>query len=159
MNRRIVLAARPRGMPAPQDFRIDETPIPTPVEGQVLLRTSYLSLDPYMRHQMDEIAPTYAPSIRLSEPMEGGTVSRVVASKHLQFRTGDLVLAHSGWQDYAISDGQGLLPLGEVAQPSLALGGLGMPGFTAYVGLLDMGRPKRGETLARGYGCGRQCGR
>jgi len=147
VNLRVVLAARPRGLPTPQDFRLDEAAVPTPNEGQVLLRTLYLSLDPYMRQLMNEIGPTYAPSVRLGEPMAGGTVNRVVASKHPQFRTGDLVLGNAGWQDYALSDGQDLVPLGEMAQPSLALGGLGMPAFTAYVGLLDIGRPKPGETV------------
>jgi NADPH-dependent curcumin reductase len=147
VNRRVVLAARPRGLPTPQDFRLDEASVPTPKEGQVLLRTVYLSLDPYMRGLMNEIGPTYAPSVRLGEPMAGGTVNRVVASKHPQFRIGDLVLGNAGWQDYALSDGQDLVPLGEMAQPSLALGGLGMPGFTAYVGLLDIGRPKPRETV------------
>ncbi|MGH8586759.1 MAG: NADP-dependent oxidoreductase [Gammaproteobacteria bacterium] len=147
VNRRVVLAARPRGLPTPQDFRLEETGVPTPGEGQVLLRTLYLSLDPYMRELMNEIGPTYAPPVRLGEPMAGGTVNRVAASKHPQFRAGDLVLGRAGWQDYALSDGQDLAPLGEMEQPSLALGGLGMPAFTAYVGLLDIGRPKPGETV------------
>ncbi|WP_437968648.1 NADP-dependent oxidoreductase [Sorangium sp. So ce260] len=147
INRRIVLAARPRGVPAPHDFRLEETAVPTPGEGQVLLRTLYLSLDPYMREVMNEIGPAYAPSVRLGEPMPGGTVSRVVASRHPRFRTGDRVLGGAGWQDYALSDGEDLVPLGEMARPSLALGGLGMPAFTAYVGLLDIGRPRPGETV------------
>ncbi|WP_438009691.1 NADP-dependent oxidoreductase [Sorangium sp. So ce321] len=147
VNRRIVLAARPRGLPTPQDFRLEHTAVPTPGEGQVLLRTLYLSLDPYMREVMNEIGPAYAPSVRLGEPMVGGTVNRVVASRHPQFRAGDLVLGRAGWQDYALSYGQDLVPLGEMAQPSLALGGLGMPAFTAYVGLLDIGRPRPGETV------------
>ncbi|XXT22798.1 NADP-dependent oxidoreductase [Sorangium sp. So ce429] len=147
VNRRIVLAARPRGLPTQQDFRLEDTAVPTPGEGQVLLRTLYLSLDPYMREVMNEIGPAYAPSVRLGEPMVGGTVSRVVASRHPRFRAGDLVLGRAGWQDYALSDGQELVPLGEMTQPSLALGGLGMPAFTAYVGLLDIGRPRPGETV------------
>ncbi|PTL76512.1 NADP-dependent oxidoreductase [Vitiosangium sp. GDMCC 1.1324] len=147
VNRRVVLAARPRGQPTPQDFRLEEAAVPTPNEGEVLLRTLYLSLDPYMRNLMDEIGPTYAPSVRLGEPMAGGTINRVVASRHPRFRTGDLVLGSAGWQDYALSNGQDLTPLGDLAQPSLALGGLGMPAFTAYVGLLDIGQPKPGETV------------
>ncbi|WP_434044264.1 MULTISPECIES: NADP-dependent oxidoreductase [Sorangium] len=147
VNRRIVLAARPRGLPTPQDFRLDEAAVPTPGDGQVLLRTLYLSLDPYMRQVMDEIPPAYAPSVRLGEPMVGGTVNRVVASRHPRFRAGDLVLGNAGWQDHALSDGQDLVQLGEMARPSLALGVLGMPGFTAHVGLLDIGRPEPGETV------------
>jgi NADPH-dependent curcumin reductase CurA len=147
VNRRIVLAARPRGLPTLGDFRLEETVVPTPTEGQLLLRTLYLSLDPGIRNLMDEMGPVYAPSVRLGERIAGGTVSRVVASEHPQFRTGDLVLGRAGWQDYALSDGQNLVQLGEMAQPSLALGGLGMPAFTAYVGLLDVGRPEPGETV------------
>lgn len=147
VNRRVVLADRPRGLPTPRDFRIEEVAVPTPGEGQVLLRTLYLSLDPYMRNLMEEIGPAYAPSIALGETMVGGTVSRVVASKHPQWREGDLVLGNSGWQDYALSDGSDLTALGQDPHPSLSLGGLGMPGFTAYVGLQDIGQPKTGETV------------
>ncbi|MEC5398937.1 NADP-dependent oxidoreductase [Uliginosibacterium sp. H1] len=147
VNRRILLAARPQGRPVPQDFRLDQQPVPTPQDGQVLLRTEYLSLDPYMRNLMEEIGPAYAPSVALGAPMVGGTVSRVVASRHAGFHEGELVLANGGWQDYALSDGSDLLPLGDLAQPSLALGGLGMPGFTAWVGLDDIGQVQAGETL------------
>ncbi|WP_437733546.1 NADP-dependent oxidoreductase [Sorangium sp. So ce1335] len=147
VNRRVLLAARPRGLPTPQDFRLDEAAVPTPDEGQVLLRTLYLSLDPYMRQVMDERRPVYAPSVGLGEPMVGGTVNRVVASRHPHFRAGDLVLGNAGWQDYALSDGRDLVQLGEMARPSLALGVLGMPGFTAHVGLLDIGQPAPGETV------------
>lgn len=147
VNRRIVLAARPRGLPVPEDFHLEETTVPEPAEGQLLLRTLHLSLDPYMRNLMDEVAPAYASSVPLGAPMPGGTVSRVVRSRHPGFRPGDLVLAAAGWQDYALSDGQDLVALGNLKTPSLALGGLGMPGFTAYVGLTDIGRPRPGETF------------
>ncbi len=146
-NRRIVLASRPRGLPTPDNFRLEEVPTPEPAEGQVLLRTLYLSLDPYMRNVMEEVGPVYAPSVPLGQPMVGGTVSRVVASKHPRFREGDIVLGNAGWQDYALSDGEGLTSLGEMPHPSQALGVLGMPSFTAYVGLLDIGRPQQGETV------------
>src|SRR3546814_1447845 len=86
--------------------------------------------------------------------MVGGTVSRVVVSRHPRFQAGDLVLANAGWQDYALSDGQDLLPLGNMERPSLALGGLGMPAFTAYVGLLDIGQPQPGQTVAVGAATG-----
>jgi NADPH-dependent curcumin reductase CurA len=147
VNRRIVLAARPRGLPTPQHFSLDVTAVPTPDEGQVLLRTLYLSLDPYMRELMNEVGPIYAPSVRLGAPMTGGTISRVVVSRHPQFRAGDPVLSQAGWQDYALSNGEQLMPLGEMERPSHALGVLGMPAFTAYVGLLDIGKPKPGETV------------
>ncbi|QPF73947.1 NADP-dependent oxidoreductase [Roseateles sp. DAIF2] len=148
VNRRITLAERPQGLPeAQRHFRLDEQPRPEPAEGQVLLRTLYLSLDPYMRNLMDEVGPGYAPVVELGATMVGGTVSRVVASRHPRFAVGELVLANAGWQDYALSDGADLQPLGDLPQPSRALGGLGMPGFTAYVGLLDIGQPKPGETV------------
>src|SRR4051812_15669019 len=99
LNRRIILASRPRGLPRLEDFRLENTPIPTPGEGQVLLRTRYLSLDPYMRNLMDEIGPGYAPSIGVGETMVGGTVNEVVRSHHAQFQTGEWVLGYSGWQD------------------------------------------------------------
>ena len=147
LNRRITLAARPKGVPTASDFRLDTQPAPEPGEGQMLLRTRWLSLDPYMRGMMDEAGPGYAPGVPLGQTMVGGTVSEVVASRHPRFAVGQLVLSNVGWQDYALSDGSDLTPLGETAQPSLALGGLGMPGFTAYVGLLDIGEPKAGETV------------
>jgi NADPH-dependent curcumin reductase CurA len=100
-----------------------------------------------MRNLMDEVGPTYASAVRLGEPMVGATVNRVVASQNPKFRAGDLVLGSAGWQDYALSDGQDLVALGAMAQPSLALGALGMPAFTAHYGLLDIGRPKPGETV------------
>jgi NADPH-dependent curcumin reductase CurA len=145
--RRIVLASRPHGEPSPQDFRLETAPVPTPADGQLLLRTLYLSLDPYMRNLMDEAGTSYASAVSVGAPMVGGTVSRVEVSKHPDFRAGDLVLGSSGWQEYALADAQELTPLGGMAQPSLALSGLGMTAFTAYVGLLDIGTPKPGETV------------
>lgn len=147
INRRIALAAHPKGLPEARDFRLETHPVAEPVEGQVLLQTRFLSLDPYMRNLMDKVGPGYAPPVRLGQTMVGGTVSRVVASRHPRFQIGQTVLSNAGWQDYALSDGSDLTPLGDIAQPSLALGGLGMPGFTAYVGLLDLGQPQAGETV------------
>jgi NADPH-dependent curcumin reductase CurA len=147
MNRRIVLAAHPRGIPVPTDFRLEASPVPVPQDGQVLLRTEWLSLDPYMRNLMEPVGPGYAEPVPLGATMVGGTVSRVVESRHPDYKAGDLVVAAAGWQDYALSDGSGLLPAGDLARPSLALGTLGMPGFTAYVGLLDIGAPQPGETV------------
>ncbi|MEC5385788.1 NADP-dependent oxidoreductase [Uliginosibacterium sp. H3] len=147
VNRRVVLAARPHGLPRLTDFRIEELPVPAPQDGQILLRTEWLSLDPYMRNLMEEVGPGYAEPVALGAPMVGGTVSRVIASRHARFHEGDLVLANAGWQDYALSSGEDLLALGDMAQPSLALGGLGMTGFTAYVGLLDIGQVQAGETV------------
>jgi NADPH-dependent curcumin reductase len=147
VNRRFVLAARPSGKPRPENFRLEEAPIPQPGDGEVLLRTLYLSLDPYMRGRMSD-APSYAPPVALGNVMVGGTVCRVESSRHRDYAGGDLVVAYSGWQDYAISNGAGLMKLSPgVARPSQALGVLGMPGFTAYMGLLDIGKPQPGETV------------
>jgi NADPH-dependent curcumin reductase CurA len=147
MNRRLTLAAYPQRLPGPAHFRLDLQPVPEPADGQVLLRTLFLSVDPYMRNLMAPVGPGYAPPVPLGGVMVGGTVSEVVASRHAGFTPGERVLANAGWQDYALSDGSDLLALGDMARPSLALGGLGMPGFTAYVGLLDIGQPRPGETV------------
>jgi len=146
-NRRIVLASRPEGAPSQDNFRLEEVPLPQPEEGQLLLRTVYLSLDPYMRGRMSDV-PSYIEPVQIDETMAGGTVSRVLESRHPDYREGDWVLGFSGWQDYAVSDGAGLTNLGQKPpHPSYTLGVLGMPGFTAYMGLLDIGQPKAGETL------------
>jgi len=148
INRRIVLAGRPKAAPTQDNFRLERVPVPTPGPGQVLLRTVFLSLDPYMRGRMSE-GPSYAEPVKIGETMVGGTVSRVAASNHARFKPGDLVVAYAGWQDYAVSEGRDLWPLApNIKQPSLALGALGMPGFTAYMGLLDIGAPQPGETVA-----------
>jgi NADPH-dependent curcumin reductase CurA len=147
MNRSIVLNSRPVGVPTPGNFRLAENAVPAPAAGQLLLRTLYLSLDPYMRGRMSD-APSYVPCIEVGAAMGGGTVSRVQESQHPDFKPGDLVLGYSGWQEYELSDGTGLTRLdADMAQPSRALGVLGMPGFTAYVGLLDIGQPQAGETV------------
>ncbi|AYZ33519.1 NADP-dependent oxidoreductase [Serratia sp. FDAARGOS_506] len=146
-NRRFLLASRPHGEPTAANFRLDTVPVPQPGAGQLLLRTVYLSLDPYMRGRMSD-APSYAPPVEIGQVMVGGTVSRVEASQHPDFSVGDWVLGYDGWQDYALSDGNGLRNLGpHLSHPSRLLGVLGMPGFTAYMGLLDIGQPQAGETL------------
>lgn len=146
-NRRWLLASRPHGAPTPENFRLDTTEVPTPATGEVLLRTVFLSLDPYMRGRMSD-EPSYSAPVELGDVMVGGTVSRVETSKLEGFEEGDWVLGYSGWQDYALSDGTGLTNLGKNPhRPSWTLGVLGMPGFTAYMGLLDIGQPKEGETL------------
>ncbi|MFF8802325.1 MULTISPECIES: NADP-dependent oxidoreductase [unclassified Methylobacterium] len=148
VNRRIVLAARPHGEPRPEHFRLEEGRMPAPKPGEVLLRTRWLSLDPYMRGRMSA-AKSYAKPVEIGEVMVGQTVSEVVASENPAFAEGDLVLSQSGWQDYAVSDGQGLRRLDPAeGPPSRFLGLLGMPGMTAYAGLLEIGRPKAGETVA-----------
>ena len=146
-NRRIVLNARPHDAPTAVDFRLQDHPVPSPEDGPLLLRTLYLSLDPYMRGRMSD-GPSYAAPVAIGDVMVGGTVSRVEASRLDNFKVGDLVLGYTGWQDHALSDGKGLTKLDpEDPHPSRALGVLGMPGFTAYMGLLDIGRPVAGDTV------------
>jgi NADPH-dependent curcumin reductase CurA len=147
INRRIVLASRPYGVPTPDNFRLDHGNVPIPGDGELLLRTVYLSLDPYMRGRMSD-APSYAPPVEVEQVMIGGAVSRVVSSSHPDYQSGDWVLGNTGWQDYALSDGRDLSKLpADMARPSYALGVQGMPGFTAYAGLLQIGRPQAGETV------------
>ena len=146
-NRQVRLKSRPIGEPKPDNFQLAEAPMPSPGDGQVLSRTIYLSLDPYMRGRMNE-ARSYAPSVDLGQVMVGATVSEVVESRYAGLAKGDLVLGYAGWQEYAVSPGASLRKLDPHAAPiSTALGVLGMPGMTAYVGLLDIGRPKPGETV------------
>jgi NADPH-dependent curcumin reductase CurA len=145
--RRIVLASRPVGEPKPSDFRLEDYSVPQPGPGEVLLRTQWLSLDPYMRGRMSD-APSYAKPVGIGEVMEGGTVSAVVASNNDRFAPGDIVLGHTGWQTHALSNGAGLRKLDpKLAPVSTALGVLGMPGMTAYAGLLEIGKPQPGETV------------
>lgn len=153
-NRRILLNARPQGLPKATDFRLEHSAVPLPGPGQVLLRTLLLSLDPYMRGRMGT-APSYAPPVELGAVMVGSTVSRVAASTHPDFQVGDLVCGASGWQDYALSDGQGLRTLPHnTAHPGHWLGVRGLTGFTAYVGLVHIGRPQPGETVVVGAASG-----
>ena len=153
-NRRIVLAERPTGAATASAFRLERAPVPAPAAGEVLIRNLWLSLDPYMRGRMSD-APSYVPPVAVDATMVGGTVARVEASRDPRFRAGDLVVAMGGWQDYAVAaaDGVRTLPAG-FAHPSYALGVLGMPGFTAYMGLLEIGRPRAGETVVVGAATG-----
>jgi NADPH-dependent curcumin reductase CurA len=147
INRRILLKNRPAGLPSRADFELVEAPLPEPRDGEVLVRTRFLSLDPYMRGRMSA-ARSYAKPVELGEVMTGGTVGEVVTSHHAGLAPGDIVLGHGGWQDYAALPGALLRKLDPGLAPiSTALGVLGMPGMTAYVGLLDIGRPKAGETV------------
>ncbi|MCW5979188.1 MAG: NADP-dependent oxidoreductase [Bryobacteraceae bacterium] len=147
VNRQIVLAARPAGMPKESDFRLVESPVGRPAEGQALIRVVYLSVDPYMRGLMRE-THGYAKPVGIGETMFGGAVGEVVESRNPGFAPGDFVEGPLGWQEYALSDGTGLRKVDPAAAPlSAALGALGMPGLTAYFGLLEIGRPKAGETV------------
>lgn len=147
-NIRILLASRPSGEPTRENFRFETVPLPIPGEGEVLLRTIYLSLDPYMRGRMND-AKSYAAPVELGAVMEGGTVAEVIESNDPDLSPGDVVLSHLGWQSYGVQSGKHVRKLDPGRAPiSTALGVLGMPGFTAYAGLLEIGKPKEGETVA-----------
>ena len=147
MNRQILLAARPVGFPKDSDFKLVESPVPTPGEGQCLIRSIYLSVDPYMRGRMNDVK-SYAPPVAIGGVMGGGMVGRVVQSNNPAFKEGEILEGMFGWQDYAVSDGQGLRKIDPNLAPiSTALGILGMPGLTAYFGLLEIGKPQSGETV------------
>jgi NADPH-dependent curcumin reductase CurA len=146
-NRQILLKSRPEGAPTLGNFELVQGPVPEPGDGEVLMRTRYLSLDPYMRGRMSA-AKSYAKPVDVGAPMVGGTIGEIVASRHPKFAVGDIVMGYGGWQDYALSNGAGLRKLDPAAAPvSTALGVLGMPGMTAYVGLSEIGQPKPGETV------------
>ncbi|HVV93595.1 MAG TPA: NADP-dependent oxidoreductase [Hyphomicrobiales bacterium] len=145
-NRRIVLAARPVGEPKPTDFRLVREPVPEPGPGQALLRTRWLSLDPYMRGRMNA-GKSYAAPVEIDGLMPGGTISEVVASNLPELAVGDHVLAFGGWQDYSLTSGKAAHKIARGPHETAHLGVLGMPGRTAYVGLLEIGKPKPGETV------------
>ena len=146
-NTQIRLAAHPVGFPKTTDFSVAQAEVPRPADGQMLCRTIYLSLDPYMRGRMNA-GPSYAKGVDVGGVMVGGTVSQVVESRVDGYADGDFVLTANGWQAYALSDGTGVRKLDPGHAPiSTAVGVLGMPGHTAYVGLLDIGALKTGETV------------
>ena len=146
-NRQVLLASRPNGAPTAENFELAEVDIPRPGENEMLLRTVYLSLDPYMRGRMNS-EKSYAEPVPVGGVMEGGTVSVVEQSNGGKFQEGDVLVGRCGWQDYAVSDGSSLSKVDpSVAPISTALGVLGMPGMTAYSGLLRLGKPKEGETV------------
>lgn len=151
--RRVTLARRPKGMPVPEDFAIETVPLPQPQAGEVLVAVTHLSLDPYMRGRMDD-AKSYAPSVGLGKVMTGQGVGRVVASNADGFAEGDMVTGMTGWASHAVMPGEQLRKLDEALPTTTALGVLGMPGFTAWTGLREYGRPKTGETLVVGAATG-----
>src|SRR6478735_6455574 len=147
MNHQIRLKSRPAGEPTPDNFEAADGPVPEPGDGEVLRRTIYLSLDPYMRGRMSDAA-SYATPVKIGDVMGGHTVSEVVESRNPAFKAGDFVVGYDGWQAYGMSNGKELRKLDPKAVPiSTALGVLGMPGMTAFVGLMDIGQPAPGETV------------
>ncbi len=145
--RQIVLAARPTGEPTSANFELRQVPLPEPGEGQLLLRTIWLSLDPYMRGRMNA-AKSYAPPVEVGAVMAGGTITEVMKSNNPKFKPGDILAGWIGWQEYAIADGRGMRKVDPAVAPiSTGVGVLGMPGMTAYVGMRNIGKPKAGETV------------
>jgi leukotriene B4 12-hydroxydehydrogenase/15-oxo-prostaglandin 13-reductase len=147
VNRQFKLAARPVGLPKESDFTIANAPMPAPADGQVLVKTVFLSVDPYMRGRITGVR-TYADPVNIGDVMQGGTVGQVVQSKSADFASGDFVTGQWGWQEHAAVDAKALRKLDpKVAPVSTSLGVLGMPGMTAYFGFLDICTPKAGETV------------
>ena len=146
-NLQVVLASRPQGPVAENNFRFVEAAMPSPGKDEVLVRNLYLSLDPYMRMRMNE-GKSYAPPVQIGEVMVGGTIAEVAESKDPRFKTGDIVGARAGWQQYAAVGGGTLRKIDMRGAPlSTALSVVGMPGVTAWYGLLKIGEPKPGETV------------
>lgn len=153
-NRQVLLASRPGDEASRENFLLKETEIPTPGSGEMLLRTIYLSLDPYMRGRMNA-GPSYAKSVEIGEVMVGQCVCEVIESNLPTYQAGDIVLAGTGWQEFSLSDGAGTRKIDRLTGPiSCALGVLGMPGLTAYAGLLNIGKPQPGETVVVGAASG-----
>lgn len=147
LSSEIHLKRRPKGMPEESDFELVEVPIPEIADDEVLVRNIYMSVDPYMRGRMDEYESYVAP-YQLGEPLSGGCVGQVVESKDESFQVGDYVIGSRGWREYFTAKGNSLLPIdASIAPISAFLGTVGMPGMTAYVGLLDIGQLKEGETV------------
>jgi leukotriene B4 12-hydroxydehydrogenase/15-oxo-prostaglandin 13-reductase len=146
-NRQIVLASKPIGLPKESDFRISEVAMPDLKEGELSIKTAYLSVDPYMRGRITGVK-SYAEPVLPGDMMVGGAVGRVVNSRNAGFSEGDWVTGYWGWQEYVVSDGKGISKLDpEIAPVTAALGILGMPGMTAYFGFLEICKPKAGETV------------
>ena len=147
MNRQITLASRPVGYPKESDFNLVEVPVPAPEDGEVLVKTIYLSVDPYMRGRINA-SKSYAANVEIDEVMIGGVIAQVIASKHPNFQIGDIVNANIGWQEYGVAAGDGLRKIDPTIAPiSAGAGILGMPGLTAYFGLLEVGKLQERETV------------
>ena len=147
MSREVVLARRPEGVPTEDDFELRDAEDAAPGDGEVLVRNVYVSVDPYMRSRMTGIR-TYVGPYEIGGPIDGGAVGQVVESRHDGFAEGDWVMSMLGWRESGVAPGDHLRKLDpELAPPSTALGALGMPGLTAWVGLVDVGQVQEGETL------------
>jgi NADPH-dependent curcumin reductase CurA len=147
VNRQIVLTSRPKGMPSTSNFGLRETSIPHAKDGEIVVKALYISVDPYMRGRMED-RPSYLPPFQINCPPNGGVVGKVVESKNLQYKEGDLVHGFLDWSEYCVTDGKELQKIDASSAPASAyLGVLGIPGLSAYFGLLDVGQIKKGETV------------
>ncbi|HVS29716.1 MAG TPA: NADP-dependent oxidoreductase [Solirubrobacteraceae bacterium] len=148
-NRQVLLASRPEGMVEPSNFELRSSPVPEPAEGEFLVRNLYASIDPAMRGWMTD-APSYIPPVGIGEVMRAACTAQVVESRHPDFEPGDIVVGAFGWQDYAISNGSGAMPVTKVPEgvpPTWPVGVLGLTSLTAYFGLEEIGRPEPGDTV------------
>src|SRR3954452_13536532 len=149
VNRQWLLKERPPGMVEPSNFEWREGPVPEPADGEFLVQNLYLSLDPAMRTWMTN-ARSYIPPVEIGEVMRGACVGRVLASNHDSYAPGEVVMGTFGWQEYAVSDGGGPIPVSKVPEgvpPTMPLGVLGITSLTAYLGLKEIGRPEPGQTV------------
>ena len=147
ISREIRLKNRPVGLPSENDFDLAEVEVPQVRDGEILVQNIYMSVDPYMRGRMYD-RKSYVPPFQLDQPLDGGCVGRVIESNNDQFQVGDFILGMSGWREYFLSDGTGIIKIDSGVAPIQAyLGTVGMPGLTAYVGLLDIGKPNEGQTV------------
>lgn len=148
INQQVILASRPVGLPKSTNFNLVQSDLPEPDDNEMLCKTLYLSLDPYMRGRMNE-GKSYAESVELGDVMVGATVSEVMVSNNPEYKMGDIILSQGGWQEYSVSNGVDArkIDFDDGVSASYALGIMGMPGLTAYVGLLDIGQPKEGDTV------------
>src|SRR3954453_12866459 len=156
VNRQWLLKNRPRGMVEPTDFEWSEAGMPAPADGEFLVRNMYLSLDPAMRTWMTN-ARSYIPPVEIGEVMRGACVGRVLASNHDSYAPGEVVMGTFGWQEYAVSDGGGPIPVSKVPEgvpPTMPLGVLGITSLTAYFGLKESGRPEPGRRAGVPGGAG-----
>jgi NADPH-dependent curcumin reductase CurA len=147
VNRQIIMTSRPAGWPGDSNFKLIESPVPEPGDGEFLVQALYLSVDPYMRGRMRE-GPSYAAAQEVDAVMGGGVVGRVLASNHAKYKEGTIVSGDMGWQEYSVQTGKGCREVDpSIAPISTSLGVLGMPGMTAYFGLIDICDPQAGETV------------
>lgn len=147
LTREIHLRSRPSGLPSTDNFELKEVVTPSPVDGEILVRNEWMSVDPYMRGRMRK-GKSYVEPFELDKPLEGGCIGRVVESRHSRFQVGDYVLGNKGWRDCWVSDGEGIVPINDDTAPvSAYLSVLGLTGMTAYVGLLKIGELKQGDNV------------